>query len=62
MIFDMVIYVTLINLTEIECILLLLLRAFFFVYVFRVFDFGQIKMTFIRGENFKNCFAANVNV
>ena len=35
MIFDMVIYVTLINLTEMESTLLLLLRAiFFFVYVF----------------------------
>ena len=36
MIFDMVIYVTLINLTEMECILLLLLleQSISFVYVF----------------------------
>ena len=33
MIFDMIIYVTLINLTEMECILLLL-TVFSFVYVF----------------------------
>ena len=31
MIFDMVIYVTLINLTEMECILLLLLKSYLFL-------------------------------
>ena len=34
MILDMVIYVTLINLTEMECILLLQKAVYFFVYVF----------------------------
>ena len=34
MIIDMVIYVTLINLTEMEIILLLLRAIYFFVYVF----------------------------
>ena len=34
MIFDMVIYVTLINLTEMECILLIIKSCMFFVYVF----------------------------
>ena len=31
MIFDVVIYVTLINLTDMECILLLLLKSFLFL-------------------------------
>ena len=34
MIFDMVMYVTLINLTEMKCIVLLLKSFYFFVYVF----------------------------
>ena len=34
MIFDMVINVTLINLTEMECILLLLLKSFLYFYLF----------------------------
>ena len=34
MIFYMVIYVTLINLTDMECILLLFKSCYFFVYVF----------------------------
>ena len=34
MIFDMVIYVTLINLTEMECILIIIKSCLFLVYVF----------------------------
>ena len=55
MIFDMVIYVTLVNLTEMKCILLLL-KSCLFVYVFRIFNFGQIKMIFRGDENFKTKF------
>ena len=40
MIFDMVIYVTLINLTEMECILLLLKSYLFLCFMFsRIFNF-----------------------
>ena len=53
MIFEMVIYVMLINLTEIECILLLLLKSYLFLFMcFRIFNFRQIKMIFCRDENF----------
>ena len=62
MIFDMVAYVTLINLTDMECILLLLKRFLFFVMCLRIFNFGQIKMIFRGDGNFKNVFIANVNV
>ena len=64
MIFDMVIYVTLINLTEMECILLLLKSCLFLcVCAFEFnFDFGQIKMIIRGDENFKKVFIANVNV
>ena len=48
MIFDTVIYVTLINLTEMEYFLLRLLLnsyLFFFLFMrFRIFNFGQIKL------------------
>ena len=58
MISDMVIYATLINLTEMECIVLLLpLKSYlFFLFMcFRIFNFGQIKiMIFCGDENFKN--------
>ena len=62
MIFDMVIYVTLINLTEMECILLLLKSCLFLCLCFRVFNFGQIKMIFHGDENLKKIFTATVNV
>ena len=55
MIFDMVIYATLLNLTEMECILLLLLKSVLLLClcVFRIFNFGQIKMVFCWDGNFK---------
>ena len=62
MIFDMIIYVTSINLTEMECILLLLFKSYLFLFMcFRIFNFGQIKMIFCGNENFKKCFIANIN-
>ena len=51
MIFYMVIYVTLINLTEIECITKELSISLFMC--FRIFNFGQIKMIFCGDDNFK---------
>ena len=63
MISDMVRYVTMINLTEINCILLLLLqllllllllKSYIFFVSFKIFNFGQIKMIFCEDENFKN--------
>ena len=63
MIFDMVIYDTLINLTEMECILLLLKELSISLFMcFRILNFGQIKMIFRGDENFKKFFIANVNV
>ena len=56
MIFDMAIYVTLINLTEMECIRLLLLLKKQFISLFmcfRIFNFGLITIIFCRDENFK---------
>ena len=56
MIFDMVIYVTLINLTEMECILLLLLLKnylFLCLCVLESLTFGQIKIVFCGDGNFK---------
>ena len=58
----MVIYVTWINFTEMECILLLLKNCLFLCYVFRIFNFGQIKMIFRGDENLTKIFIANVNV
>ena len=53
MIFDMVIYVTFINLTEMECILLLKELSISLFICFRTFNFGQIKMIFPGDENLK---------
>ena len=53
MIFDMVIYDTLINLTEMECMLLQLKSCLFLFMCFRIFNFGQIKMIFGGDENYK---------
>ena len=66
MIFDMVIYVTLIHLTEMEYILLLLtttkeLSISMFM-CSRIFNFGQIKMIFRGDENLKKIFITNLNV
>ena len=60
MILVIVIYVTLINLTEMECILLLLKSCLFMC--FRIFNFCQIKMIFREDKSFKKIFIANVNV
>ena len=65
MLFDMVIYVTLINLTEMEYILLLQKSCLLLCFMcFKLFNFGQIKMIFRGDENFKikKFFIANVNV
>ena len=64
MIFDMVIlYVILINLTEMECILLLLKELSITLFMcFRIYYFGKIKMIFRGDENLKNIFIANVIV
>ena len=56
MIFDMVIYVTLINLTEMECILLIIKCCLFLCLC------EQIKMIFHGDENLKKIFLANANV
>ena len=65
MIFDMVIYVTLINSTIMECILLILLLKKQFISLimcFRIFNFRQIKIIFCEMKTTKNCFIANGNV
>ena len=67
MIFDMVIYVTLINLTEMECILLqllLLLKSCLFLClcVLESLTLDKSKLNFVEMETSKNCFIANVNV
>ena len=59
MIFDMVIYVTLINLTEMECILLLQELSISLFMNLRIFNFGQIKLIFCGDEKCSYC---NVNV
>ena len=54
MIFVMIVYATLINLTELECILLLLKSCLFLcLCFFRIFNFGQIKMIFRGDKNLK---------
>ena len=58
MIFDMVIYVTLINLTGMECILYSSItttkeHSISLSVCFRIFDFGQIKIIFCQDEKFK---------
>ena len=57
MIFVMVLYVTLINLTEMKCILLPLLKSCLFNFMcFRIFNFGKIKIIFRGDENLKNLY------
>ena len=58
MIFDMVIYVTLIHLKEMECILLLLLKelSISLFMCSRIFNFGQSKMIFCGDENLKKLY------
>ena len=65
MIFDMVIYVTLINLTEMECFfLLLLLKSYLFLClcVLESLTLDKSKLYFVEMETSNNCFIANVNV
>ena len=71
MIFDMVIYVTLVNLTKMECIpllllllLLLLLKSYLFLCfcVLESLTLDKPKLYFVEMESFNNCFIANVNV
>ena len=65
MIFDMVIYVTLINLTELECILLLLLlksNLFLCLFVLESLTLDKSKLYFVDMKTSKNSFIANVNV
>ena len=64
MIFETVIhvYVTLINLTEMEYILQILKSCLISLFMCsRIFNFGQIIMVFRVDENLKNIFIANVN-
>ena len=61
----MVIYVTLINLTEMECILLLLLlKSYLFLClcVLKSLTFDKSKYYYVEMETSNNCFIANVNV
>ena len=61
----MVIYVTLINLTEIECISLLLLphsNLFLCLCVLESLTLDKSKLHFVEMKTSKNCFIANVNV
>ena len=67
MIFDMVIYVTMINLTEMECILLhvlLLLKSYLFLRfcVLESLTLDKSKLYFVEMETSNNCFIANVTV
>ena len=64
MIIDTVKYVTLINLTEMECNLFTSTKEVYMslCMCFRIFNFGQITMIFCGDENFKYCYIANVNV
>ena len=66
MIVVMVIYVTLINLTEMECILLLLLllksNLFLCLCVLESLTLGKSKLYFVEMKTSKNCFIANGNV
>ena len=63
MIFDMVIYVTLINLTEMECILLLLLLKSYLILCLCVLEYLTLdKLYFVEMKTSNNCFIANVNV
>ena len=62
MIFDMVIYVTLINLTEMECILLLLLKSnlFLCLCVLESLTLDNSNLYFVKMKTSKNCFIADV--
>ena len=64
MIFDMVIYVTLINLTELECILLLLLNSHLFLCsrVLESLTLDKSKLYFVEMKTSNICYIANVNV
>ena len=65
MIFDIVIYVTLINLTEMESILLpLLLKShpFLCLCALESLTLDKSKLYFVQMKPSKNCFIANVNV
>ena len=55
MIFDMVIYVTMINLAAMECIYSTTTKglSYSLFMCFRIFNFGQIKMIFRGDENLK---------
>ena len=58
MIFDMVIYVTLISLTEIECLLLILLKSNIFLglCVLESLALDKSKLHFVEMKTSKNCF------
>ena len=65
MIFDLVIYVTLISLTDMECILLLLLLntyLFLCLCVLESLTLDKSNLYFVEMETSNNCFIANVNV
>ena len=64
MIFDMVIYATLVDLTEMEGILLLLLKSnlFLCLCVLESLTVDKSKLYFVEMKTSKNCFIANVNV
>ena len=66
MIFHMVIYVTLINLTEMEYILLLLLllksNLFLCLCVLESLTLYKSKLYVVEMKTSKNCFIANINV
>ena len=62
MIFDMVIYVTLINLTEMECILLLLKSCLFVcLCVLESLTLDKSKRYFVEMKTYKKFFIAKVN-
>ena len=63
MIFDMVIYVTLINLTEMECTLLLLKSCLFlYLCVLESLTLDKSKWYLVEMKTLKKIFIANVNV
>ena len=65
MIFDMVIYITLINSTEMECFrlpLLLKSNRFLCLCVLESLTLDKSKLYFVEMKTSMNCFIANVNV
>ena len=64
MVFEMVIYVTLINLTDMECILLLLLKSYLILClsVLESLTFKKSKGYFMEMKTSNICYIANVNV